>query len=323
MASRQNSITRYLAYRVTAVIPVIVVIGLLTFTLSRLAPGNPIELMLGDGASQQQVAELEAQWGLRGSLGSQLWHWCANMLHGNFGKSIFFDAPVGHVIVQHIWPTLSISGLALVIMIAIGIPLGLIAGHRRDTVQDKFLMSLSFLGMSLPEFWVGMVLVLIFAVHLGLLPVSGYVAPDVSLSGWLHSILLPGIALAVDQLALVARIVRDSVISTSEEPWVTSLYARGLKPRTILFRHQLKSSLVAAITVIGNAFAGFITAAVVVEIVFNIPGFGWLITQAAQRRDYPLLQGAVLLAAVSYVVVNLLVDMLYAAIDPRIRDAGA
>ncbi len=323
MAAKSSSLGRFMLWRTALVAPVVAVIGLLTFALARMAPGDPARLMLGEGASEDQVAHLNEQLGLDRSLPVQLWRWVASLVQGDFGESIRFDDPVSQVVLHHIWPTLSISVIALLIMTLIGIPLGLIAGHRRGSRLDRGLMMLTFIGMSLPEFWVGMMLVLVFAVGLEVLPVSGYVGPGVSVSLWFSAIILPGIAMAIDQIALISRMVRDSVISTTAEPWVTSLHARGLRPRSILGKHQLKSASVAAITVIGNAFAGFITAAVVVEIVFNIHGFGWLIVQAAQERDYPLLQGAVIFAAVSYVLVNLLVDMCYAVLDPRIRARGA
>ncbi|SMY01252.1 Binding-protein-dependent transport system inner membrane component [Brevibacterium linens] len=211
----------------------------------------------------------------------------------------------------------------MIIVIALGIPFGLLAGRFRGSLLDRFLMGSTFVGMSLPEFWVAMMLILGFSVHLGWFPVSGYIWPAESIPGWLAAIVLPSIALAIDQLALVARLVRDSVISTARMPWVTSLRARGLSDLSVVGLHQFKSAAVTSITVLGNSFAGFLTAAVVVEMVFNIPGFGWLTVQAALQRDYPLLQGAVLIAAAGYVLVNLVVDALYAVIDPRIRARGA
>lgn len=279
--------------------------------------------MLGDGASEDQIEQLTAKWGLDQPLLTQFGSWIANLLRGDLGESIRFSSSVASVLADHVGPTLSISLVALIIVIGIGIPLGLIAGRFKGSLLDRGLMGSTFVGMSLPEFWVAMLLVAFFAVKLGWLPISGYVDPRVSVTGWLAAIILPGIALSIDNLALLARMVRDSVITTSAEPWVTSLRARGLSEFSVVGRHQLKSASVTALTVIGNSFAGFLTAAVAVETVFNIPGFGWLTVQAALQRDYPLLEGAVLAAACTYIVGNLGVDALYAVIDPRIRSEGA
>lgn len=319
----QTSMLGFVARRLISVIPVLAVIAIIAFTLSRLAPGSPAELMLGEGASQEQIDHLTAQWGLDQPVFAQLGLWLWGLLRGDFGESIHFSAPVLQVIGDHIGPTLSIAALAMIIVIVIGIPFGLIAGRHRGSILDRSLMGTTFIGMSLPEFWVAMMLVLAFGFHLGWFPVSGYVWPAESLIGWLAAITLPAIALSIDQLALVARLVRDSVISTAPLSWVTSLRARGLSDVSVVGVHQFKSASVTAITVMGNSFAGFLTAAVVVEMVFNIPGFGWLTVQAALQRDYPLLQGAVLVAAAGYVLVNLVVDALYAVLDPRLRTRGA
>ncbi|WP_375003608.1 ABC transporter permease [Aeromicrobium sp. CTD01-1L150] len=314
-----TSLPRFVAQRALLAVPVLAVIAVLTFTLSRLAPGTPATLMLGEGASEEQVRHLTERWGLDEPIYIQFGLWLRNLLQGDLGESIRFGGPVLEMIGQHIGPTISIALLGLLIVIVIGIPFGLLAGHFRGTVLDRGLMGSTFVGMSVPEFWLAMLLVLGGGVHLGWFPVSGYTSPGESITGWLMAIILPAIALSIDQVALVARMVRDSVVTTSNEPWVTSLRARGLASSSVVGRHQLKSALVTAITVIGNAFGGFITAAVVVEIVFNISGFGWLTVEAALQRDYPLLLGVVLVAAFAYVLVNLVVDALYAVIDPRIR----
>lgn len=317
--SGRNSVSGYVGRRSLHAVPVLAVIALVTFLLSRLVPGDPAVAQLGEGATQAQIDQLNAQWGLDQSVPTQLWHWAVNLVQGDLGNSIWFNAPVGEVLVGHIGPTLSIAILSVVISVAVGVPVGLLAGHKPGSLLDRGLMAVAFVGVSLPEFWIAMLLVLAFGVHLDLLPVSGYVEPSTSLSGWMGSIMLPAVALAVDQVALLSRMVRDAVIRTNAEPWVTSLRARGLSARTIVGKHQLKSASIAAITVIGNSLGGLITAAVAVEIVFNIQGFGWLAVQAALQRDYPLMQGTVLVAAAAYVVVNLVVDAMYAVLDPRIR----
>ncbi|MGO1973350.1 MAG: ABC transporter permease [Propionibacteriaceae bacterium] len=323
MSRPQASLLRFVARRLFSIIPVLAVIAVTTFALSRLAPGNPANLMLGEGATEEQIAHLTEQWGFDEPVLVQLGLWLGNVVRGDLGESIRFGGSVSSVVLEHIGPTLSLALLAMIIVVGLGIPFGLIAGRYRGSRLDRLLMGATFVGMSLPEFWVAMLLVLGFSVHLGWFPVSGYVWPSESLTGWLAAIILPAIALSIDQLALVARLVRDSVIGTSSQPWVTSLRARGLSEVSVVGKHQFKSAAVTAITVLGNSFAGLLTAAVVVEMVFNIPGFGWLTVQAALQRDYPLLQGAVLLAATAYVLVNLLVDALYAVIDPRIRARGA
>lgn len=323
MTASRASMAGFVGRRALMVLPVLAVVALVTFLLSRLVPGGPAALLLGEGASREQIDRLNAEWGLDEPALVQLGQWFVQLLHGDLGRSIWFDAPVTGIILGHIGPTLSIALLSVVISVGIGIPIGLIAGHRRGSLLDRGLMSLSYVGVSLPEFWVAMLLVLAFGVHLGILPVSGYVSPATSVGGWLASIVLPGIALAVDQVALLSRMVRDSVTNTSGQHWVVSLRARGLRTRAIVGKHQLKSASVAAVTVIGNSFGGLITAAVVVEIVFNIQGFGWLAVQAALQRDYPVMQGTVLVAATAYVLVNLVVDATYAVLDPRIRVRGA
>ncbi|MGW2512152.1 ABC transporter permease [Streptomyces scopuliridis] len=323
MFGPQGSLRRFVARRLVLALPVLAIIAITTFAASRLAPGNPAALLLGDGASEAQIHRMSEKWGLDEPLYTQFGSWLSNLAHGDLGESLRFAHPVTQVLSEHIGPTLSISLLALVIVIGVGIPLGLIAGRFRGSTLDRVLMGSTFIGMSLPEFWLAMLLVAFFAVQMGWFPVSGYVDPTVSVTGWLTAIILPAIALAIDHLALLARMVRDSVISTSAEPWVTSLRARGLSDAVVVGRHQLKSASVTALTVIGNSIAGLLVGAVAVETVFNIPGFGWMTVQAALQRDYPLLQWAVLASAFTYVIGNLCVDALYAVIDPRIRAEGA
>ncbi|WP_457256571.1 ABC transporter permease [Pedococcus sp. P5_B7] len=314
---------RFLTRRLLLAMPVLAVIAVTTFVSSRLIPGNPAVVMLGRDATKEQIAQLTKQWGLDQPIVVQFGSWLSHLLQGDLGVSNTFNMPVTTVLLDHIGPTLGISFLSMAIVLGLGPVLGLIAGRFKGSLLDRMLMGSTFVGISLPEFWVAMLLVALFASRLGWFPVSGYVDPTTSFTGWLACITLPAIALTIDSFALLARMVRDSVITTSVEPWVTSLRARGLSERVVVGRHQFKSASVTALTVIGNSFAGFLVGAVAVEVIFNIPGFGWLTVQAALQRDFPLLQGAVLTAAIFYVVGNLFVDALYAVIDPRIRAEGA
>lgn len=320
---KRASMSRFLVRRLLLVVPIIGIVGVVTFGLSRLAPGDPAQVFLGEGATPEQVARLRGEWGLDEPLPVQFSIWAWNMLKGDLGDSLRFRSPVIEVVGQHLGPTISIIGLAVLLIVAVGVPAGLAAARWRGTWIDRSSMSLAFAGVSVPEFWLGMLLTLVFAVGLGLFPVSGYVPVGVSFSGWLSSIVLPSVALALGQIGLLARMVRDSVINTSNEQWVVALRARGVSEASILLKHALKSAAVPALTVIGNSMAALITGAVVVEAVFNIHGIGWLTVNSTLQRDYPLVQGTVLLAALGYVLINLTIDALYAVVDPRIRAGGA
>lgn len=314
--------SRYFTRRIALLIPVLAVVSLVTFALVRLAPGDPALLFLGLGATDEQVEALREDWGLDQAMPLQFAAWVGRALKGDLGDSLRFGQPVTEVLANHVGPTLSIVGVAMLLTVIVGITLGLLAGRYRGSLLDRVTMGGAFLGVSIPEFWVGLLLLMVFASWMAIFPMSGYVRPGKSLGAWLFSIALPSITLALSQIALLARTIRDSVITSASEPWVLSLHARGISWRRITGIHQLKSALIPAITVIGNSIGVLITGAVVVEVVFNIRGLGWLTVNSTLQRDYPLVQGAILLSAVAYAVINVVVDYFYFVIDPRIRMRG-
>jgi peptide/nickel transport system permease protein len=314
---------KFVAKRLLLAIPTVLLVGVITFTLSRLAPGDPARVFLGPGASPEAIELLRDQWRLDDPLPAQLIAWLSNLFRGDLGESLRFNEPVADVFWRHVGPTASIIAFAIILMVSIGVPLGLAAARWKGSWIDKGSMSLAFAAVAVPEFWLGMLLVIVFAVQLGWFPVSGYVPPTGDIGAWIVTIILPSVALALGQIGLLARMVRDSVITAGREQWVTSLRARGLGEASIFMKHLMKSATIPAITVIGTSMAALITGAVVIETVFNIRGVGWLTINSTMQRDYALVQGTVFMAAVAYVLINLVIDALYAVIDPRIRLAGA
>lgn len=313
---------RLIGRRLLSLVPVLAVLAVVTFIIIHLTPGNPAEVILGNGATIGQINALTRQLGLDRPLVQQFGSWLVNVLHGNLGRSIFYDQPVLTVIGSHIMPTVYLSVLATLLSIVIALPIGVLAAWRERSWLDRFVTSGSILGVSIPSFWLAIMLVVVFAVALAWVPVSGYVAPSAGVGEWLMHLILPVVVLSAGQSALIARMLRDGMIESMKKPYIRSSRARGASEREVLLFHALPNAVIPTLTVIGNSLASLLSGVVVVEVVFDIPGLGNLIIQAIDNRDYPLIQGIVLVFALIYVAVNLLVDLSYPLVDPRLRHNG-
>jgi len=309
----------YLLRRVLAVIPVMVIVATLAFVLIHLAPGDPASVIAGPYAAPDDVAKLRRQLGLDEPLPMQLLHWYGRLLTGNLGDSIFLRRPVTEAVLERLEPTLLLTMWGTLIAVLLGVPAGIVSARYHNSAVDQSLMGLALVGLSIPNFLLGLLMILVFGVWLGWLPVAGYVPLDEGLWRNARSLLMPSISLGLVQSALIARITRSSMLDVLREQYIVSGRAKGLDERTVVYKHALKNAIIPTLTVIGITFALLVGGAVVIETVFNIPGLGRLIISAVLRRDYPVIQGVVLLIAVSYTLINLLVDLAYLAIDPRIR----
>ncbi len=309
----------YLARRLLALIPVALVVATVAFVLMHLAPGDPGSVIAGPYASADDVKRLQHQLGLDAPLPAQLVRWYARLLRGDLGDSIFLRRPVLEAIADRVEPTLLLTSLATLLAVAIGVPAGIVSARRPNSSEDQALMLFALLGISVPNFLLGLLLILVFSVHLGWFPVAGYSPLEHGALQTLRSLVLPAVALGVVQSGLIARITRSAMLDVLREPFILAGRAKGLAERTVVWKHALKNAMIPTVTIIGVSFAVLLGGAIVVETVFNIPGLGRLIISAVLRRDYPVIQGVVLCVAAVYMVINLLVDLSYLAFDPRVR----
>lgn len=309
----------YVARRLTTLVPVALVVATVSFVLIHLAPGDPASLIAGPDATADDIARLRRHLGLDRPLGVQLVAWYGRLLRGDLGDSIFLRKPVVEAILDRAEPTLLLTGLASLIAVALGVPLGIVAARYRDSLADRACMALALVGISVPNFLAGLLMILVFSVWLGWFPVAGYAPLEYGWPGTLRSLTLPALALGFVQSALIARITRSAMLDVLGEPFITTGRAKGLGERAVTLKHALRNATVPIVTVIGISVALLIGGAVVVETVFNIPGLGRLVISAVLRRDYPVIQGVVLLTAAIYMLVNLVVDLSYVVLDPRVR----
>jgi len=309
----------YIIRRVLATIPVMAVVALFVFSLLYLAPGDPAAVIAGDQASPDDVERIRASLGLDRPYLVRFGEWVFNILRGDLGVSIFTNLPVSHMIAQRVEPTLSLMVVTLVLSVTIAVPMGVVAAWKQGTHADRAVMGFAVLGFSVPVFVVGYVLAFVFALELDWLPVQGYTPLSEGLWPWFENLILPAIALGTVYIALIARITRATMLEVLSQDYIRTARAKGVGQRAILFLHALKNAAVPIVTVIGIGIALLIGGAVVTESVFAIPGLGRLTVDAILRRDYPVIQGVVLLFSFVYVLVNLVIDLLYTLFDPRIR----
>jgi peptide/nickel transport system permease protein len=295
------------------------IVALFVFSLLYIAPGDPAAVIAGDQASPADVERIRLGLGLDRPFLVQFWAWLWNILHGDLGTSIFTNMPVSAMIAQRIEPTFSLMAITLVLTILVAVPLGVMAAWKAGSWVDRTIMAFAVFAFSLPVFVVGYVLAYVFALQFEWLPVQGYTPLAAGLWPWLQNLILPALALGSVYIALIARITRASMLEVLQQDYVRTARAKGLDQRNILFVHALKNAAVPIVTVIGIGIALLIGGAVVTESVFAIPGLGRLTIDAILRRDYPVIQGIVLLFSFLYVLVNLLVDVTYTLVDPRIR----
>ena len=309
----------YLVKRLVALIPVLLVVGVVVFTLVHLAPGDPAAIILGPDADPADVSRLRSQMGLDQPLPRQFLNWTRRALTGDLGESVFLRKPVTSALAERLGPTLSLALLAEAIALLIAIPAGVLAAWRRGRWPDYLVMVFTLLGISMPSFWLGLNAIMLFAVKWQLLPVAGYTPLTQSVVKWLRYLALPASTLGMIHAGLIARMVRTAMLDVIKEDFVRTARAKGLSQFAILLKHVLRNALVPVVTVLGMSIGLLVGGSIVVETVFTIPGIGQLIINSVQRRDYPLIQGAVLLVALVYVLVNLMVDLTYGVLDPRIR----
>lgn len=306
---------RYIAGRLAQLVPVLLLISLIVFGVLHALPGDPAELMLagaeGGSATPERLAQLRAEMGLNDPLPLQFLRFLGNALMGDLGMSIRFRYPVTSLILERLGATLELALGGMVVALAVGIPLGMVAAVKRDRWGDTLAMGLAYLGASMPIYWFGLILILLFAFNLGWFPPAG--------AEGLHALVLPAITLGFVSAGLIARLVRSSMIEVLQEDYVRTARAKGLPVRLVLWRHGFRNALIPVVTMAGLQFGSMLAGAVVTETVFSRPGVGRLVVSAILAKDYPLVQGAVLFLATVYLAVNLLVDVLYAWLDPRIR----
>ena len=310
---------QYVIQRVLATIPVILFVAIITFSLVHIAPGDPAAVIAGDFGNPADIERVRKQLGLDKPIHEQLWIWLKRVARGDLGSSIFSRYPVTELISQRLQPTIVIALTAEVLAVVIAVPLGVIAAWKANTFIDRAVMLFAVLGFSIPVFWLAYNLIFLFAVRLDWLPAVGYEPISNGIVPWLKSITLPSIAISVIFAALIARMTRTTMLEILREDYIRTARAKGLGNRLVLLRHALKNASVPVVTVIGLGLAGLIGGLVVTETVFAIPGLGRLIVEAVLRRDYPVIQGVMILVTLVYVMVNLIVDLSYAYLDPRIR----
>jgi peptide/nickel transport system permease protein len=309
----------YLLRRVLAAIPVMGVVALVVFLLLRLTPGDPAAILAGDNATPVQLERIRASLGLNEPLYVQFFTWINKLLHGDLGVSLISNVPVVKMIGQRVEPSISIAIATIILSVIIAVPLGVTAAWKQGTWIDRFVMGLSVLGFSVPVFVIGYVLIQLFAIDVRWLPVQGYKSIAGGFGPFFERLVLPTVSLSFIYVALIARMTRASMLDVLGEDYVRTARAKGLGEIAVLFRHALRNAAVPVITVIGTGFALLISGVVVTESVFNIPGIGRLTVDAVLARDYPVIQAMILLTSLLYVAVNLLIDVAYTLLDPRIR----
>jgi peptide/nickel transport system permease protein len=310
---------RFLLARLGGMAVVLALVAVLVFILTRAAPGDPVAVLLGDQATAEDIARVQKLYGLDRSLPEQFVLWLRELARGNLGDSIFLQRPVTQALWERAEPTTLLSLMAVAIATLIGVPCGIVSAVYRGRAADQAFTGFAMLGASVPSFWFGLVLMQIFAVSLGWFPVSGYGEPGASLAQRLHCLVLPATVLGVLNSALIIRFTRASMLDVLGEDYVRTARAKGLPEHRVVLKHALRNALVPIVTVIGLTVALMIGGAVVTETVFGLPGVGNLVVSAVTRRDYPVIQGALLVVAAIYVVINLLIDLLYTVVDPRVK----
>jgi len=309
----------YILRRVLATVPVMAIVAVLVFSMLRFTPGDPAAIIAGSSATTQDVIDIRQKLGLDEPVATQFFIWLRHLAVGDLGESFFFKKPVAELIGDRLEPTLALATSTMILAILIAVPLGVLAAWKRGTWIDRLVMGFSVLGFSVPVFVIGYSLIYVFAIRLNWLPVQGYQPIAQGLGGFLQRLVLPSLSLAVIYVALIARITRTSMLEVLHQDYIRTAKAKGLGNRAVLMHHALRNAAVPIVTVIGIGIALLIGGVVVTESVFSIPGLGRLTVDAVLARDYPTVQAVILLFSLVYVVMNLLVDVAYTVLDPRIR----
>lgn len=308
--------------RLIQILPTLLIVVTITFILTRMIPGNPAAAMLGPQASVEEIQKLTEELGLNDSMGQQYMRYIGDIFRGDFGRSYSYNDSVLNLILNRLPNTLLISITSLIVAIMISIPLGILSAIKQYSIFDYVAMIMALVGVSMPIFWLGLMLVLVFSVGLGWLPSLGMGSMDRGLWDVISHMILPVACLATIPTATFTRITRSSMLETINNDFIKALRARGLKERSIIYKHALKNALPPVITVIGIQLAGAFAGAILTETIFSWPGMGTLITGAIENRDYVLVQGAVLVTAMAFVFVNLFVDLIYMVVNPKVNYEG-
>ena len=310
---------RMTGLRIAQAIPVMFFVAVLTFMLMHLLPGDPAVLIAGDGASPEAIAQVRRDLGLDRPLLEQLWLWIADLLRGDFGRSLMLNQSVASAVVERLPVTLSLAAIAFVITLPIGIALGILAACFRDSWIDTAVMALALVGVSVPNFWIAILSVILFSVTLGWLPSAGYAPLADGLGPWLAALIQPAAVLALFQIGFLARMTRSEMLEVLDQDYIRTARAKGVSEASAVLKHAFRNTLVSVVTVSGYIFSLLIGGSVVVEQIFALPGIGRLLVQAIMARDYPVVQGTMLLLGFAFVLINVLIDLIYTAVDPRVR----
>ena len=312
--------TNYILKRILALIPIMFIVGLFVFFIIHLIPGNPAAMMLGPEATPEEIDAFSRSMGLDRPIPIQFVEWISNVIRGDFGTSLFFQGQqVTKVVFEHFKVTLTLTVLGVVLAIILGITTGVIAAINHNNILDRIIMIITSAGVSIPNFWLGLMLVLFFAIRLSILPPAGFKPLSAGLGESLRYLILPAITLAFGQTSLIARMTRSNMLEVLRSDYVRTAKAKGLSELMVNYKHALKNVLIPVITIIGLSFANLMGGAVVTEQIFNIPGVGRLLIKSVFTRDYPVIEGIVLYIAAMWVIINLVTDVLYVIIDPRIE----
>ena len=309
----------FIIKRIAATIPVMAVVALFVFLMLRLSPGDPAAVIAGDYASPEDIAKIRTQLGLDQPIIVQCSTWIWSLMQGNLGISIFSNLPVTKLIAQRLEPTLMLSLTTLIFAVVVAVPMGVIAAWKAGTWVDRLIMIFAVFGFSVPVFVLGYMMIFSFSMELGILPVQGYKSPFDDFWQFVRHITLPTITLSVIYIALIARITRASMLEVLEEDYIRTARAKGQTESRVLISHALKNASIPIVTIIGIGIALLIGGVVVTESVYNIPGLGRLVVDAILKRDYPIIQGLILMFSFVYIIINLLIDIVYTILDPRIR----
>ncbi len=310
---------RYVLQRFLGMLSVMFVVVTIVFVIVRVAPGDPAAVMLGPDATPADIEVLRERLGIDQPLVVQYVLFLGQLLRGDLGQSIFLDMPVGSALLDRAEPTFFLTLFSILIAAGIALPVGIMAAYRRGSFFDQSVTTLTMLAASIPSFWLGLILIQVFAVRLGWFPVAGYGGPDASFLTRLSHLVLPAVALGVVSSAVIMRFTRASMLDVLNDDYVRTARSKGMSEFRVVLRHAFKNALIPVLTVIGLTAALLVSGAVVTETVFSLPGVGNLVVSAVLRRDYPVIQGALLVIAAIYVLINFGIDMLYLMIDPRVR----
>jgi peptide/nickel transport system permease protein len=309
----------FIIRRLIAAVPVLFLVSLIAASIMQLVPGDPAAIIAGQSASDQEIARVREQLGLDRPFVERLGDWYVGLAHGDLGHSLLLNRPVTQAIAERVPVTLALAGFALFLTIALGLPCGVIAALRPNSWIDQAVLTFALLGVSIPNFWLSLMLIVLFGVILDWLPAGGYVPFADDPVGCIRSLILPGFSLALLQVGLLARITRSTMLEVLRQDYVRTARAKGLPVTMVIGKHALKNVMIPVITVIGISFGLLLSGSVVIETVYSIPGMGRLLANAIFGRDYPVIQGGLLITAAVLVGLNLVVDLLYAVLDPRVK----